>query len=112
MRQNYFFECALLPGGWRRGVRVEVDAGLIQRVSENAQPLPGDQREALVVPGLPNVHSHAFQRAIAGLTERRGPAGTDDFWTWRKTMYGFLEQLEADDVEAIAAYAYVDMPEA
>jgi formimidoylglutamate deiminase len=112
MRQNYFFECALLPGGWRRGVRVEVDAGLIQRVSENAQPLPGDQREALVVPGLPNVHSHAFQRAIAGLTERRGPAGTDDFWSWRKTMYGFLEQLEADDVEAIAAYAYVDMLEA
>jgi formimidoylglutamate deiminase len=112
MRQNYFFECALLPGGWSRGVRVEVDAGLIERVSENAAPIPGDQREALVVPGLPNLHSHAFQRALAGLTERRGPSGADDFWAWRKTMYSFLEQLEADDVEAIAAYAYVDMLEA
>jgi formiminoglutamate deiminase len=112
MHQNYFFECALLPGGWSRGVRVEVDAGLITRVSENVAPEPGDQREALVVPGLPNLHSHAFQRAIAGLTERRGPSGADDFWAWRKTMYRFLEQLEADDVEAIAAYAYVDMLEA
>jgi formimidoylglutamate deiminase len=112
MRQNYFFECALLPGGWSRAVRVAVDDGLIERVSENAAPEPGDQREVLVVPGLPNLHSHAFQRAIAGLTERRGPSGTDDFWTWRKTMYGFLERLDADDIEAIAAYAYVDMLEA
>jgi formimidoylglutamate deiminase len=112
MRQNYFFECALLAGGWRRDVRVEVDAGRIERVSENAAPEPGDQREALVVPGLPNLHSHAFQRAIAGLTERRGPSGADDFWAWRTTMYGFLKQLEADDIEAIAAYAYIDMLEA
>jgi formimidoylglutamate deiminase len=112
MRQNYYFECALLPGGWSRGVRLEVDAGLINQVSENVAPVAGDQREALVVPGLPNVHSHAFQRAIAGLTERRGPSGADDFWAWRNTMYGFLEQLEADDVETIAAYAYVDMLEA
>jgi len=101
-----------LPGGWRRGVRVEVDDGLIKQVSENAASEPSDQCEALVVPGLPNLHSHAFQRAIAGLTERRGPSGADDFWAWRKAMYGFLEQLEADDVEAIAAYAYVDMLEA
>jgi len=62
--------------------------------------------------GTPNLHSHAFQRALAGLTERRGPAGADDFWSWRKAMYGFLEQLEADDIEAIAAYAYADMLEA
>lgn len=112
MRQNYFFECALLPGGWSRSVRVEVDAGLIERVSENVEPVAGDQREALVVPGLPNLHSHAFQRAIAGLAERRGPSGADDFWAWRHSMYGFLEHLEADDVEVIAAYAYVDMLEA
>jgi formimidoylglutamate deiminase len=112
MLQHYFFECALLPGGWRRGVRVEVDDGRIKQVSENAAPEPGDRREALVVPGLPNLHSHAFQRALAGLTERRGPSGTDDFWAWRQTMYGFLKQLEADDIEAIAAYAYSDMLEA
>src|SRR5580698_3411805 len=111
MRQNFFFERALLPGGWSRGVRVEVDDGLIKRVSANVEPVAGDQREALVVPGLPNLHSHAFQRAIAGLAERRGPSGADDFWAWRHTMYGFLEHLEADDVEVIAAYAYVDMLE-
>jgi formimidoylglutamate deiminase len=112
MRQHFFFERALLPGGWSRGVRLEVDDGLITRLNENALPKPGDQREALVVPGLPNVHSHAFQRAMAGLTERHGPSDADDFWAWRNTMYGFLEQLEADDIEAIATYAYVDMLEA
>ena len=112
MRQNFFFESALLPGGWCRGFAIEARDGLIERVSENVAPEPGDQHEALVVPGLPNLHSHAFQRAMAGLSERRGPSGADDFWTWRKTMYGFLEQLEADDIEAIAAYAYMDMLEA
>jgi formimidoylglutamate deiminase len=112
MRQSYFFECALLPAGWSRAVRVEVDDGLIEQVSVDGAPEPGDHLEVLVVPGLPNLHSHAFQRAIAGLTERRGPSGADDFWAWRKTMYGFLEQLEAEDIEAIAAYAYADMLEA
>ena len=62
------------------------------------------------VPGLPNLHSHTFQRAMAGLAERRGPAA-DSFWTWREVMYGFLERLTPEDVEAIAAQAMVEMLE-
>jgi formiminoglutamate deiminase len=71
------------------------------------QPPP----EAGIVPGLPNLHSHAFQRAMAGLTERRG-AEADSFWTWREQMYRFVERLTPDDLEAIAALAYLEMLEA
>lgn len=63
------------------------------------------------VPGLPNLHSHAFQRAMAGLTERRG-SDSDSFWTWREQMYRFVERLTPDDLEAIAAFAYMEMLEA
>jgi formiminoglutamate deiminase len=63
------------------------------------------------VPGLPNLHSHAFQRAMAGLTERRG-SESDSFWTWREQMYRFVERLTPDDLEAIAAFAYMEMLEA
>ncbi|MGB6488273.1 MAG: formimidoylglutamate deiminase [Steroidobacteraceae bacterium] len=112
MRRTFFFASALLPEGWRRDVRVEVSGGVIDRVSVGTAPESGDRQEALIVPGLPNVHSHAFQRAMAGLAERLGPEGTDDFWSWREVMYRFLGELEADDLEAIATYAYADMLEA
>ena len=69
------------------------------------------QPDAGIVPGLPNLHSHAFQRAMAGLTERRG-AEADSFWTWREQMYRFVERLTPDDLEAIAALAYMEMLEA
>lgn len=110
--RNFFLESALLPEGWRRNVRVAARAGLFESVTADAEPAPGDERAALAIPGMPNVHSHAFQRAMAGLAERAGPRGTDDFWSWREVMYRFLARLEADDVEAIAAYAYADMLEA
>jgi formimidoylglutamate deiminase len=112
MNRSFFFDSALLPFGWCRDVRVEVRHGMIDRVSVHAAADPRDQREALVVPGLANVHSHAFQRAMAGLAERLGPHGADDFWTWREVMYRFLGELDADDIEAIATYAYADMLEA
>src|SRR5262245_56303860 len=63
------------------------------------------------VPGLPNLHSHAFQRAMAGLTERQG-GESDSFWTWREQMYRFVERLTPDDLEAIAVFAYMEMLEA
>jgi formimidoylglutamate deiminase len=69
------------------------------------------QPETGRVPGLPNLHSHAFQRAMAGLTERRG-SEADSFWTWREQMYRFVERLTPDDLEAIAAFAYMEMLEA
>lgn len=112
MSRSFFFDAALLPFGWCQDVRVEVRQSVIDRVSVDTTPDPKDQHEALVIPGLPNVHSHAFQRAMAGFAEHLGPQGTDDFWSWREVMYRFLEELEADDIEAIAAYAYADMLEA
>ncbi|MBE1162935.1 formimidoylglutamate deiminase [Dyella acidiphila] len=61
-----------------------------------------------VLPGMPNLHSHAFQRAMAGLAERRGP-GDDSFWTWRETMYSFAARIDPDTLQAIAAQLYVEM---
>jgi formimidoylglutamate deiminase len=102
---------ALLPGGWAEQVRLSVDAaGTITRVEADAPPGRADERVAgVAVPGLPNLHSHAFQRALAGLTERRGGAAEDSFWSWREVMYGFLARLDPDDVEAIATQLYVEM---
>ena len=112
MNRTFFFATAWLPAGWRRNVRAVVREGVITEVACGAAPAPADARFCLVVPGLPDLHSHAFQRAMAGLAERRGPSGTDDFWSWREVMYRFLARIEPDDLETIAAYAYADLLEA
>lgn len=105
-----WFNTALLPSGWARDVRVVIADGLISDVQTDALALPGDERHAIAIPGLSNVHSHAFQRGMAGLAEHRG-ASDDDFWSWREVMYRFLDHLNPDDVEAISAMAYVEMLE-
>ena len=99
-----WLETALLPPGWANDVRIEMSGGLISSVSPDTPPQPGDKRAAIALPGLSNVHSHAFQRGMAGLAEHRGP-GDDDFWSWREVMYRFLDRLTPDDVEAICAMA-------
>ena len=108
-----FAPAALLPDGWARDVRVTLDGRRIAAVEAGPPPSAGDQRLAgrALLPAMPNLHSHAFQRAMAGMTERRGP-GDDSFWTWRELMYRFLDVLTPEDVEAIAALAYVEMLEA
>jgi len=100
---------ALLPTGWARDVLLEWDdAGMLTAVTTQA-PRDGHPRAAgPVLPGMPNVHSHAFQRAMAGLAETRGHP-TDDFWTWRETMYALVERVEPEDVEAIAAQLYIEL---
>jgi len=105
-----WFETALLPGGWTQGVRIDVAGGSIARIETDAAPAPEDECHAIGLPGLANVHSHGFQRGMAGLAELRGPAD-DNFWTWREVMYRFLDRLQPDDVEAITAQAYVEMLE-
>jgi formiminoglutamate deiminase len=105
------FASALLPDGWACDVRLEIAAGRIVVVERGAAPFDGDERAAVGLPGVANLHSHAFQRAMAGLTERRGQR-QDSFWTWRALMYRFATQMTPDDVEAIAAQAYVEMLEA
>jgi formiminoglutamate deiminase len=106
-----WFEQALLPDGWATAVVIEVDGGRIARITPDAPRDGTDAFAGAAVPGLANLHSHAFQRGMAGLTERRGP-DSDSFWTWRETMYGFLARLTPDDVEAIAAELYAEMLEA
>ena len=71
----------------------------------------GVVRARFALPGMPNLHSHAFQRAMAGLAERRGP-GDDSFWTWRETMYAFASRIGPDELRAIAAQLYVEMVKA
>jgi formimidoylglutamate deiminase len=99
---------ALLPEGWARDVAVEVQGGRIARITPG---LPGAALGCLL-PAPVNLHSHAFQRAMAGLTERRGAAGQDSFWTWRALMYRFLDHLTPEDVQAIAAFVQIEMAEA
>ena len=101
---------ALLPDGWAEDVTVTLDeAGRIASVESGGA---GDMRVGILLPAPANLHSHAFQRAMAGLTERRGPDPKDSFWTWRRLMYRFLGQLTPEDIQAIAAFVQVEMLEA
>lgn len=102
---------ALLPGGWAENVRVDLGAdGRIAKVESGAAR--AGQRVGLLLPAMANLHSHAFQRAMAGLSEARGPQPRDTFWTWRQIMYRFLDHLTPEDVEAIAALVQMEMLEA
>lgn len=105
-----WFQHALLPSGWEADVRIEIRDGVIFRMTAGVRPEAGDISGGIAVPGLPNLHSHAFQRAMAGLAEARGP-GQDSFWSWRELMYRFVGKLSPDDVEAIAAQAFIEMLE-
>ncbi|TIN06539.1 MAG: formimidoylglutamate deiminase, partial [Mesorhizobium sp.] len=106
-----FAEQALLPGGWRGNVRIAFDGGRISEVEAGSSAHAGDERHAIVLPGMPNLHSHAFQRGMAGLAELRGPSA-DSFWSWREVMYRFALSMTPDQVEAVAAQLYVEMLEA
>ncbi len=107
---DLWFENALLPTGWAERVTVRIAAGRITEVLTNADPTSGAERHRVAIPGLGNVHSHGFQRGMAGLSERRGRPD-DDFWSWREIMYRFLDRLTPDDIAAITAQAYVEMLE-
>jgi formimidoylglutamate deiminase len=101
-----FARHALLPGGWRDDVRFEWDAGgTLTAVTPGALPVPGEASAGLVLPGMVNLHSHAFQRALGGLTETAGD-GPDSFWTWRDLMYRFARNITPDHIEAIAAQLF------
>lgn len=104
-----FAETALLPDGWADNVRIRIEGGRIAEVTPGVVPEGSVSR--CLLPAPVNLHSHTFQRAMAGMTEGR-TAGQDSFWTWRALMYRFLERLSPDDVQAIAAQAMVEMAEA
>jgi formiminoglutamate deiminase len=105
------FDRALLPDGWAENVVVRFKDGVVQEVRAGDPGEFAEHRRGIAVPGMANLHSHAFQRGMAGLAERAA-TGDDSFWTWRELMYRFLDRLSPDDIEAIATLAYVEMAEA
>jgi formimidoylglutamate deiminase len=104
------FASALLPSGWADDVQVMVKDGIITKVATGAPPEAGDERRMLAIPGIANLHSHAFQRGMAGLAEMRGDTA-DTFWTWRETMYRFALAMTPEEVESVATLLYVEMLE-
>lgn len=104
-----FANKALLPEGWRDNVRVTVSGGLIEDIEIGVSVATGDEPAGCVIPGLCNAHSHAFQRALAGHTEQRSPAGRDSFWSWRERMYELAGSIDAAALTAIARQAYCEM---
>ncbi|WP_170764545.1 formimidoylglutamate deiminase [Ruegeria lacuscaerulensis] len=106
-----FANRALLATGWTENLRLEVDGRQIAHLTSDAEAQDGDTRVDILLPALANLHSHAFQRAMAGMTEYR-LAGRDSFWTWRDLMYRFTSHLTPEQVQAIAALVYLEMQEA
>ena len=106
---DYFAEDALLPEGWARGVRIRVSSGgVIDSVAADQSADGAVRLSGPVIPGMADVHSHAFQRAMAGLAERAS-AADDTFWSWREVMYGFAARITPDDLHAIAAQLFVEL---
>lgn len=108
MASDFLAPAVRTAQGWIDGARLRIKGGTFVEVtaSGTGECLPG-----AVIPAIPNLHSHAFQRAIAGATEVRSPSG-GDFWTWRQAMYASLSVLTPDDVRAIATQLYIEMAKA
>lgn len=107
---DFFARAALLPRGWARDILLRTDeCGILTEIRTGARPTRNAVRLAgPVLPGMPNLHSHAFQRAMAGLAESAGK-DVDNFWTWREVMYKFVAHLEPEQLGAIAAQLYMEM---
>jgi formimidoylglutamate deiminase len=114
-KQSLFAEHAYLPDGWRRNVLLEWDAdGTLTAVTPDTAEIPADVQKAAgpILPGMPNLHSHAFQRAMAGLTEYRAASGngaTDNFWSWRDLMYRFAARITPEGLASVAQWLYIEM---
>lgn len=104
----YFADSGWMPHGWAEQARLEIAGDRFAPVPPSAAAGDGERLGRYVAPGMPNLHSHAFQRAMAGLAERRGNS-EDSFWTWREVMYQFAGRVGPDDLRAIATQLYVEM---
>lgn len=100
---------ALLGDHWAKNVTITCENGRISAIETD--PTTADYHVDTLLPALSNLHSHSFQRAMAGMTEFRA-AGRESFWTWRDLMYRFLDHLTPDQIEAIAALVFIEMQEA
>lgn len=115
-QRDFYADAAWLPHGWETQVRLGVANGCFTSLDSESDRTDLDSLGRFVLPGMPNLHSHAFQRAIAGLTEcgqvgsaREDGKDHDNFWSWRETMYAFASRIDPDDLRAIAAQLYVEM---
>jgi formimidoylglutamate deiminase len=106
-----FAKRALLNTGWVENLRVCIQQGSISSIIVNAKAEASDTCVDTLLPALSNLHSHSFQRAMAGMTEFRA-AGRDSFWTWRELMYRFVNRITPDQMQAIAALVFMEMQEA
>ena len=106
--KKYFAADALLPPGWARDVVLGIDGGEIVAVQADGAAAGAERLRGPVLPGMANLHSHAFQRGMAGLAEVRA-SPDDDFWTWRELMYRFVERVTPEQAEAIALGLYIEM---
>src|SRR5258706_16151321 len=105
----FYAEHALLPTGWASRVRIEIDThGDIESVQSGSSTEGAERLQGPVLPGMASLHSHAFQRAMAGLAEIRGTSD-DDFWSWRELMYQFVGRLTPEQAAAIARFVYIEM---
>lgn len=107
-----FARKVLLSEGWADNVRLHIRDGRIHDIKEGVAPEAKERQADIVVPGLCNAHSHAFQRALVGLTEQRSPDGEDNFWSWRVRMYELANRIDAQQLVAIATQAYSEMLQA
>jgi formimidoylglutamate deiminase len=105
---TYFADFAWLPHGWGANTRINIADSTFSDVEEDTERHDATRLGRFVLPGMPNLHSHAFQRAMAGLAERQTNP-EDSFWTWRETMYAFASRIGPDDLRAIAAQLYAEM---
>lgn len=106
----FFAERALLPNGWANDVRLEVSAdGLLTKVEANASFEGAERLRGPVLAGMPNLHSHAFQRAMAGLAEVAGNPN-DSFWTWRDLMYRMVGKINPEQLHVIARQLNTEPP--
>ena len=111
INKHIFAKKALLPNGWSNNVIIEIDqSGLISNVTENDNhKVDADLNEEIILPAMNNLHSHSFQRAMAGLTEARSPQGNDNFWSWRNLMYQFLDVLTPEEIYSITLFSQMEM---
>ena len=107
--QQLFARRALTAAGWQLDVLIAIQGGVIKTVTADSLPDAKSPVFDLLLPGIANVHSHAFQRAMAGLTESASPKKDDNFWTWRELMYAFAAALTADQVQTIAEALYIQL---
>jgi formimidoylglutamate deiminase len=105
---DIFSQRARLADKWAENVRVTISDGQIEKIRIGVKPERADKKVDTLLPALANLHSHSFQRAMAGMTEYRA-AGRENFWTWRELMYRFLDYLTPEDISAIAAQTFMEM---